>query len=86
MRAQHTPWPLYAPVYDSTGRLMAAVAPVMPCRACPWTQKGQPDITAPVRAAAEAGEWFCCHVNMGTCHGAQLIHRAAIAKAQGGAA
>lgn len=44
-----------------------------PCAACPWMQKGQPDITPEVREAAEAGAWFCCHVHLGTCHGAALV-------------
>lgn len=44
-----------------------------PCSACPWIKKGQPDITPPVRVAAERGDWFCCHVHMGTCVGAQLV-------------
>lgn len=43
----------------------------VPCGACPWVQKGQPDITSDVRAAAERGQWFCCHVHLGTCHGAR---------------
>ena len=41
-----------------------------PCEACPWMKPKQPDITPEVRAAAVRGDWFCCHVNMGTCHGA----------------
>lgn len=47
-----------------------------PCSACPWTQKGQPDLTPAVREAAEAGKWFCCHVHMGTCFGAQRYSEA----------
>lgn len=42
-----------------------------PCASCPWTIKGQPDIKAEHRAAAEGGAWFCCHVHLGTCYGAQ---------------
>jgi len=42
-----------------------------PCEQCPWTIKGQPDITSTMRSANDKGEWFCCHVNMGTCHGAK---------------
>lgn len=38
---------------------------------------GQPDITTEVRLAAERGDWFCCHVHMGTCSGAVLVHNAA---------
>lgn len=45
-----------------------------PCSACPWIQKGQPDITPELRQLAQAGTWFCCHVNMGTCHGAAKQH------------
>lgn len=41
-----------------------------PCAACPWTAKGQPDLTEPVREAAVDGQWFCCHVHMGECSGA----------------
>lgn len=42
-----------------------------PCEKCPWTQKGQPDLNDVLRSAACDGKWFCCHVNMGTCYGAQ---------------
>lgn len=49
-----------------------------PCSACPWTSKDQRDIDATsdpaVQASMQAGQWFCCHVNMGTCHGARLRH------------
>jgi hypothetical protein len=57
-----------------------------PCKACPWTEKGQPLITDELRECAKQGQWFCCHVNMGTCHGAERFgesKRAAIAKAGG---
>lgn len=40
-----------------------------PCAKCPW-EANDPDITPVVRAAAEAGKVFCCHVRMGTCWGA----------------
>lgn len=46
-----------------------------PCPQCPWTEKGQPLITEELKKARDAGEWFCCHVNMGTCHGAQNTKR-----------
>ena len=56
------------------------------CARCPWTQRGQPDLTPVLRHAAMRGEWFCCHTRLGTCHGAsryalavrlrQLRHRA----------
>lgn len=42
-----------------------------PCSSCPWTQKDQPDLTDELRACAERGAWFCCHVHLGTCHGAE---------------
>lgn len=42
-----------------------------PCVKCPWIAKGQPDLTPEVRQAAVDGKWFCCHVHMGTCFGAQ---------------
>ena len=44
-----------------------------PCAGCPWTSKDQRDkdaLTDEVRSAAARGVWFCCHVNLGTCHGA----------------
>ncbi len=54
-----------------------------PCSACPWVSKDPRDIEITSRpemdAAMKAGKWFCCHVNMGTCHGAAL-RRAAHAK------
>lgn len=50
---------------------MSDVVSNRPCPACPWTQKGQPDITDELRSCASDGQWFCCHVNMGTCFGAQ---------------
>lgn len=42
------------------------------CVACPWLKKGQPDITDDLRKACHNGEWFCCHVSLGTCTGAEL--------------
>jgi hypothetical protein len=45
-----------------------------PCNACPWTSKEQRDkeaLTDEVKKAAASGAWFCCHVHMGTCYGAQ---------------
>lgn len=44
-----------------------------PCAKCPWTQPGRPDISPEIEAAAKAGLWFCCHVNMGTCFGAKAV-------------
>ena len=46
-----------------------------PCKNCPWIKKGQPDISDEVRKAMESGQWFCCHVNMGTCFGAQKLYK-----------
>lgn len=43
----------------------------VPCASCPWTAKGQPDLTPVIREAAARGAWFCCHVHMGTCYGAK---------------
>lgn len=43
-----------------------------PCSACPRVP-GRPlsdAIEDKHRQAAREGAWFCCHVNMGTCHGA----------------
>jgi len=51
----------------------------LPCAACPWTSKHASDkaaLTPEVRAAALAGSWFCCHVNLGTCHGAARYSKA----------
>ena len=36
-------------------------------------KKNQPDITDEARSAMENGEWFCCHVRMGTCIGAKNL-------------
>lgn len=44
-----------------------------PCDACPWVP-GRPlsdEIKPEHEEALARGEWFCCHVNMGTCHGAE---------------
>jgi len=50
-----------------------------PCAACPWLSKDARDReaveTPEVRSALAAGQWFCCHVNMGTCHGAERVRR-----------
>lgn len=53
-----------------------------PCEACPWLSR-DPEVKAIIekhqaRAAAETGAWFCCHVNLGTCYGAQLVHGHAV--------
>lgn len=58
-------------------RPVSSVEVGKPCAACPWMQKGQPYITPPIREAAERGEWFCCHVHCGTCHGAALVAKRA---------
>ena len=43
------------------------------CDKCPWTTKGKPDIGREQTVALLNGEWFCCHVNCGTCHGAKNL-------------
>lgn len=47
-----------------------------PCEKCPWMSKDARDIEAisapEVQDAMKAGQWFCCHVHMGTCYGAEL--------------
>lgn len=47
-----------------------------PCTACPWVSRDERDVQAvsnpETQAAMLEGRWFCCHVNMGTCHGARL--------------
>ncbi len=57
-----------------------------PCGPCPWVSTDQRDkdtIEATgARAAMEQGKWFCCHVNMGTCHGARLQHEKHLRKAE----
>lgn len=49
-----------------------------PCDACPWVSRDERDVLAvadpATRQAMEEGRWFCCHINMGTCHGARLLH------------
>src|SRR5258706_2222898 len=42
-----------------------------PCDACPWTERDTPSITPEIAAAAQRGDWFCCHVNLGPCAGAK---------------
>jgi hypothetical protein len=51
-----------------------------PCESCPWTTKGQPDLTPAIRQAAVRGAWFCCHVHLGTCYGAKRYGAAKQAK------
>lgn len=55
---------------------MAESSEERPCGACPWVSQDPRDkeaINAPgTQEAMKAGTWFCCHVNMGTCHGAAL--------------
>lgn len=44
------------------------------CSECPWTSAAERDraaLTDKLKATAANGMWFCCHVNMGTCYGAQ---------------
>ncbi len=43
------------------------------CDKCPWTAKGKPDISKDQVNALIAGEWFCCHVKCGSCHGAKNL-------------
>lgn len=47
-----------------------------PCDACPWVSQSPRDkaatLSPEMQEALAAGAWFCCHVNMGTCHGARL--------------
>ena len=40
------------------------------CKACPWHEAKT--LPVPVKSAAIRGDWFCCHVHMGTCFGAAL--------------
>lgn len=45
-----------------------------PCADCPWTSRDQRDVdalTPEIREKAVEGRWFCCHVNLGTCFGAE---------------
>lgn len=50
----------------------------MPCGACPWVSTDQRDkdaVANPImQTQMKMGGWFCCHVNMGTCYGARLMH------------
>ena len=53
-----------------------------PCHACPWVP-GRPlsdGIEDVHREAARRGDWFCCHVHMGTCYGAENFGRRERAK------
>jgi hypothetical protein len=34
-----------------------------------------PLIDENIKSAAREGQWFCCHVNLGTCHGAAKYGR-----------
>lgn len=56
-----------------------------PCEKCPWMSHDERDkeaVSAPdVQATMEAGTWFCCHVNMGTCHGARIRYEQHLRKA-----
>lgn len=51
-----------------------------PCEKCPWTSKDPRDVELTAKPAfknaMESGQWFACHVHMGTCHGARLRHAA----------
>jgi hypothetical protein len=55
-----------------------------PCKACPWMSRDERDkeaISDPkVQESMLAGNWFCCHVNMGTCHGAAIRHKQSLGK------
>lgn len=55
-----------------------------PCSACPWVSTSPRDREAvaddATQEAMKAGKWFCCHVNMGTCHGAKLMHEKHVRK------
>jgi hypothetical protein len=57
-----------------------------PCAQCPWTSSDPRDKSAidahKARAAAEAGQWFCCHVNLGTCYGALAVSKRAAKETQ----
>lgn len=44
-----------------------------PCKKCPWAEKGQPLITEELKKSNTGNAWFCCHINMGTCYGAENI-------------
>jgi hypothetical protein len=46
-----------------------------PRNGCPWTSRAERDKAAlsdNLKRAAARGDWFCCHVRLGTCHGAKL--------------
>lgn len=49
-----------------------------PCGPCPWVSTDQRDkdaVANPImQTQMQMGGWFCCHVNMGTCYGARLMH------------
>lgn len=50
-----------------------------PCADCPWTSGLRRDVlalTEDVKQSAIDGKWFCCHVNLGTCHGARRFGNA----------
>lgn len=50
-----------------------------PCDQCPWIKgsKLHEESKDPaLQEAMQAGRWFCCHVHLGTCHGAALMHEA----------
>ena len=34
-------------------------------------------------SAEKPGNWFCCHVNMGTCYGARLMYEKHLRKTEG---
>lgn len=68
----------------------AATETERPCAACPWVSTDARDRAAvekpETQAAMQAGTWFCCHVNMGTCHGARLLHEKHLRKTSPAAA
>lgn len=41
-----------------------------PCGPCPWTKKGQPDISEELILERDSGGTFICHITSGICHGA----------------
>lgn len=57
-----------------------------PCEKCPWMSRDPRDKEAvadpSVQATMKSGRWFCCHVNMGTCFGAQIRYEQHVKKSQ----
>jgi len=63
--------------------VIAADGAQAPCARCPWLVEHEL-LTPEVQAAGLAGEWFCCHVRMGTCTGVAVWRRRKL-KVAGGA-